>query len=349
MKRWLVWIALAGLILAGATLVYADDFYLPLVLNRADATATVAAVTPTPTRRPPTGQAERLVFIHHSCGENWLNDGLWAALNAGGYFVVDTNYGWGPSDLDVGYDTIGDHTDIGHWYNWFVGPHRDAYLTAVYANDSNADRNEGVDDPGGENGIVMFKSCYPNSGLDGSPLDMPTVGANPLRGQDCGSYYHNVANAKGIYNDLLGYFATRPDKLFVVVTAPPILEADTDAAQAANARAFNRWLVTEWLAGYGHDNVFAFDFYNVLTSNGGDPEASDLGDVGGNHHRYFAGVVEYVTDQGGDFAAYPTDDSHPNALGNQKAVAEFVPLLDLAVACWRGEGGCDLLSGKGGR
>ena len=36
---------------------------------------------------------------------------------------------------------------------------------------------------GGENEIVLFKSCFPNSRLGGNPGDPPTTGANPLRGR----------------------------------------------------------------------------------------------------------------------------------------------------------------------
>jgi len=55
---------------------------------------------------------------------------------------------------------------------------------------------------------------------------------------------------KGIYRELLNYFGTRTDKLFVLVTAPPLDSGSTDATQAANARALNDWLVTSWLASY---------------------------------------------------------------------------------------------------
>ena len=67
---------------------------------------------------PPPATAMKLVFVHHSCGENWLADGdggLGLALRDNNYFVSDTNYGWGP-------DGIGDYTDIGHWWTWFIGP-----------------------------------------------------------------------------------------------------------------------------------------------------------------------------------------------------------------------------------
>ena len=103
-----------------------------------------------------------------------------------------------------------------------------------------------------------------------------------MRGQDAWSGYHTVANAKGIYADLLTYFATRQDRLFVVITAPPLAAGETDASHAANARAFNNWLVNDWLDGYPHANVAVFDYYNVLTSNGCNANANDL-EIGRAH------------------------------------------------------------------
>ena len=44
----------------------------------------------------PPEQVVKLVFIHHSTGENWLRDdygGLGKALAENNYFVSDTNYG----------------------------------------------------------------------------------------------------------------------------------------------------------------------------------------------------------------------------------------------------------------
>ena len=286
----------------------------------------------------PPASPVKLVFIHHSVGEEWLSDDggqLGLTLMASNYFVSDTNYGWCSVD---GGDAIGDTTDIGNWYDWFVGPESESYLEALYQeSEQNSAFTRLADEPGGENEIVLFKSCFPNSGLGGEPDDPPKEGNNPLRGAEAGSDAHTVANAKGIYNDLLGYFASRQDKLFVVITAPPLVEGDSDAGQAANARAFNRWLVEEWLSDYPHDNVAVFDFYNVLTSNGGDPDTNDLGAVSGNHHRYRDGVVEYITDQGSDFSAYAWEgDSHPTAAGSQKASAEFIDILNLAYAKWQG-------------
>ncbi len=286
----------------------------------------------------PPAETVKLIFIHHSSGENWLADwsgGLGQALAENNYFVSDTNYGWGPEDSSLG-GAIGDFTDLGNWWNWFLGPSRDAIMKAVYAeSEPHAEYARLGQDPGGENEIVMFKSCFPNSALEGRPDDPPTPGENPLQGMDSGSGYHTVGNAKRIYVDLLKYFSTHTDRLFIVVTAPPLL--DSTPEQAANARAFNRWLVEDWLASYPHDNVAVFDFYNVLTSNGGDPNTNDLDSGGGNHHRIRDGLVEYTTDQGGDVSAYAENgDSHPTPAGNQKATGEFVPLLNSFYHRWRG-------------
>jgi len=285
---------------------------------------------------PPTTLV-KLIFIHHSTGENWLNDGngqLGIALSNANYFVSDTNYGWGPTDQDTTPGTIGDHTDIPNWYSWFTGPHRDTYLTALYTEtEQHSSYSRPSIGPGGENTIIMFKSCFPNSNLDGNPNDPPAASA------DMNSLL-DVAHAKRIYLDALNYFAAHQDKLFIVITAPPLATGASDATRAANARAFNNWLMTSWLSGYAYHNVAVFDFYNVLTSNGGDPDTNDLNSTAGNHHRFRNNVIEHITNQGGNTSAYPTSDSHPSPAGNLKATGEFVPLLNIAWHCWQGDGAC---------
>ena len=253
---------------------------------------------------PPHGPV-KLVFIHHSCGENWLSDGhgrLGKALGDNNYFVSDTNYGWGPN-------CIGDRTDIVNWPEWFTGPESAKYLEALYKEgEKHSPYARSLPDPGGENRIVILKSCFPNSNLEGKPTD------SPKRGEGL-----TVSNAKAIYNELLKYFATRPDKLFVVVTAPPV----RDPAHAANARAFNTWLVRDWLKNYKAGNVAVFDLYHVLTG----PD---------NHHRLSEGKIEYVTNRMGNTLYYPTDgDDHPSPAGNRKATGEFVPLLNSYYHRWK--------------
>ena len=128
---------------------------------------------------PPT-EAVKLIFIHHSTGQNWLadgNGGLGQELGENNYFVSDTNYGWGP-------DAIGDRTDIGNWWEWFRGPESGSYLSALY-NESgqHSSYSRSSTDPGGENQVIMFKSCFPNSQLGGGLDDpVPAIDDNPLKG-----------------------------------------------------------------------------------------------------------------------------------------------------------------------
>ncbi len=291
--------------------------------------------TPTPNPAPPASPV-RLIFIHHSTGENWLTDNngdLGIALRDNNYFVSDTNYGWGPLP-----DVIGDYTDIGHWWLWFRGPSAATYMTALYAESrQNSSYSRLSVNPGGQNKIIMFKSCFPNSNITGNPNDPPTVGTNPLRGQDASSEYMTVANVKGIYNDILAYFATRPDKLFVLIISPPLVSGDTDPARAANARAVANWLMNDWLRNYPYPNVAVFDFYNVLTSNGGDRNTNDLGSASGNHHRWRNGAVQHIQTLANNYSSYASDpaDSHPTRAGNLKATGEFVPLLNIFYNRWR--------------
>jgi hypothetical protein len=292
----------------------------------------------TPLNSDPPAQPTRLIFIHHSTGENLLaddNGGLGIALMNNRYFVSDTNYGWGP-------DSIGDRTDIGHWWLWFRGPDSTNYLNALYLESNQyASYSRLPTAPAGANQIILFKSCFPNSALQGdSAAAPPPIANNPLKAQDSSSPDHTVANAKGIYISLLDYFQTRQDTLFVVLTAPPL----SDPAYAANARVFNQWLTTEWLKNYPYRNVVVFDFYNTLTTNGGSPDINDLNRPTGNHHRLYEGIVQHKTDGDNDAdpdtLEYPSGDDHPSQAGNLKAVAEFVPLLNVFYHCWQGTGGC---------
>jgi hypothetical protein len=154
----------------------------------------------------------------------------------------------------------------------------------------------------------MFKSCFPNSDLQGRPNDDPQRGSGLT-----------VGNAKAIYNDLLTYFKSRPDKLFIAITAPPLL----DRTHAANARAFNQWLANDWLKHYPGGNVAVFDFYNVLTG----PE---------NHHRFRNGRIEHVVADNRHTLYYPSNgDNHPAPKGNRKATAEIVPLINVYYHRWQ--------------
>ncbi|MBF0101893.1 MAG: hypothetical protein HQK77_13395 [Desulfobacterales bacterium] len=300
----------------------------------------------------------KLIFIHHSTGGHWLADpntdnpygGLAAALMANNYYVSATNYCWGPMWADRG-EPVGSFTNIPDWLEWFTGSNRDNIMNQVYHEyDQNLTNCEGdsfgswkrSSDPSGENEVILFKSCFPNSDLYGNPNDPTSDSPTP--------WDMTVSNAKAVYMHLLTYFQTRQDKLFILITAPPMSEQayilndiSTPASdRAANARAFNNWLVNEWLNSYPYKNVGVFDYYNVLTSNGGNSDTNDVNKDTGNHHRFYNGQIQHIQTVASNYSAYPLFvgqdyvDDHPKTAGQQKATTEFIPLLNYYYHRWKG-------------
>lgn len=321
--------------------------------------ALAQALNPNPPPAP-----VRLVFIHHSVGANWVSDDngdLLRGLNANSYYLSDAYYNWGPlyDPTDPGSGTIGDHTDIGHWYDWFLGPRASLYLADLYPTTHLTPEPDmyGVNhipQPAGDNTVVLFKSCFVSGYLiTGDPNEAPRQSSpgdpNPIWSMGYGNPEYTVSNIKGLYRDLLAYFASRQDKLFVLITTPPSSYNDVELTRssASRLRAINNWLVRHWLDNYPYNNVAVLDFFNVLTSNGGDQETNDLGATAGNHHRLRNGSVQHIVGTNYDFSAYAQDgDSHPTWAGSQKATGEFLPLLNVAYHAWQGSGGRPFFMGR---
>lgn len=271
------------------------------------------------------GTPDDLVFIHHSVGANWLAAGLDKALLDKPYVDErnDITYGTVLSPDDGRPDSLGavpgDLTDMQHWFLWF-----NDYLEGVktYHNygsrvDRALDRVGLAPDTGAFNRIVLFKSCYPNSHLvgDGAGPGDPFSAEKTLANYQA-IFRHpagageNYTRDGTTYQPLEDIFAANPDILFIFVTPPPLHYAPDDAtddASAARARLFGDWLENEWLPAYnasnpGLNNVAVFDLFDVLANAGDDPD---------HPNRLRAAF-------GGE-----SGDSHPNAAGNEAAVAAF--------------------------
>jgi hypothetical protein len=101
-----------------------------------------------------------------------------------------------------------------------------------------------------------------------------------------------------------------PDRIFILVTSPPLHPLKTNADEAARARIIADWLRSdEYLA--GHPNIFVFDFFDLLA----DPDTNVL------HAKYQKNANEA--------------DSHPNRLANEGIGPQFVEFVIQSVESYR--------------
>jgi len=220
-------------------------------------------------------QATRIMFLHHSCGENLINQGgVREGLTARGYEFYDHGYNGDGLRLADGsytgthFDVPGDNTDPDGFATIFAQPLHDPP-------DNTFSHLMEYD-------VIAFKSCFPVSNIgDDDQLDAYK------------SHYLSIRDRMDQY----------PDKVFIIVTQPPQVPANSDPAEGARARAFANWLQSdEYLAGY--PNVFAFDFFGLLA---GDD----------NFLRPEYRVDEY--------------DAHPNEQANGEIGPRFVAFIDQAI------------------
>jgi hypothetical protein len=183
----------------------------------------------------------QILFIHHSVGDQWLNEGeLRAELWRRGFGVHDATYG----------DEIGEYTDMCDWVGKFSNQ-MDRILKFDYH--SNAYYDGPI-----ENDIIMFKSCFPNNQIVGE--------GNPPG--DPNDKTKLIWNYKAAMQTLKGIFSRYPGKTFIYVTSPPLVPQATNPEQAQRARDFDNWVKGSFQAEYAKDtglnNFHVFDLFDIL-------------------------------------------------------------------------------------
>jgi hypothetical protein len=138
----------------------------------------------------------------------------------------------------------------------------------------------------GNHEVIAFKSCFPASAI---------ASATELN------------QRKTWYLAMRNFFDTRKDKLFVVISTPPLHRLATNTTQASNARAFANWLCSSTYLS-GHPNVVCFDLFDKLAH-------PDDGSAAANRLKY-----SYEDD-------HNSSDSHPNLLANQTVGPIFATFL----------------------
>lgn len=269
----------------------------------------VLAADPSPPENP-----QKLLFIHASVGMIWLGPGsrLGETLGNNNYYVSDYDINTHPQEYGHQYH---------EWYNTFT----DGFADLMNWNEVESYYTRAIPDPGGENDIIMIKPCFSTYlGMTGNPDDPPS-GVNPRDARN------NVGDIKQVMLDLLqDVFSQHPDKLFVLLTGPPLTLEDLGMIDARLPRPLAQWMMNELLVGYETGNVLVYDFFNLYTSNAdglGDPcGPNDVGLASGNHHRIWNNEVQHQVEYEQNYSAYCAN--HPQREGNLKATEEFVPVLN---------------------
>lgn len=229
---------------------------------------------------------KKMVFLHHSVGQGILNEGgLRDSLLELGILVKGATYG----------DEIGQNTDIKDWFPKFQQD-----MSRILAFKAHPDQYY---DDNTTNDIVMFKSCYPNSDIAGQG-EMPGNPVSPER---------TFANYRAVFEKIGQEVRQKPQRLFIYLTAPPLVSESTTGGNARRAVEFNRWLVNEYLPAYeketGLFNLVIFDLFSVLSDDDGYLKQS--------------------------FRRAAQGDSHPNSDGYKTAASRFMEFFRPVWARWQ--------------
>lgn len=212
------------------------------------------------------GAYTNVVFLHHSTGANLIGQGrVREQFTEAGYDFWDHHYNQTglsrPDGSRAGYSyrIPGDNTDPDGLANIFAQP--------VYAMPLNA--LSGLL----QHEVIVFKSCFPASNIVSD---------------------EQLEQYKDWYLGMRDTMDAHPDRVFVVMSPPPLNPVATTSEAATRARAFAEWLTSaEFLD--GHPNVYAFDFFDQLAED--DPASPDYNMLRASYRD--------------------GDDSHPNRAANE--------------------------------
>jgi hypothetical protein len=220
------------------------------------------------------GEYTDVIFLHHSTGNNLVEQGgLRESFSSAGYHFWDQSYNYqGLRDPDgkftnYAYPVPRDNTDPDGLARVFSQQLYDLPINAF----SGLLQHE----------VIIVKSCF--------------APANNIISDE------QLAQLKQYYLGMRDRMSQYPDKLFVIVTSPPLNPAETNPLEAGRARILADWLKSaEFLQ--NEDNIYVFDMFDRLAeSNPSNPDYHML------RQEYRNGA-----------------DSHPNLRANQEISPIFV-------------------------
>lgn len=212
------------------------------------------------------GDYRNIVFLHHSVGEGLVRQGRARELfTQAGYNFWDQGYNQDglndPAGRNLGYSyTVpNDNTDPDGLAMVFSQPAYGVPINTL----SQLLQYE----------VIVIKSCFP---------------ANNITSE------RQLDQYKNYYLAMRKSIDQHPNKLFVLLTIPPLNPAETNPETAARARAFANWLKSDEFL-QGHRNIVTFDLFDQFAES--NPAAPDFNML---RQDYRDGA-----------------DSHPNRLGNE--------------------------------
>lgn len=128
---------------------------------------------------------------------------------------------------------------------------------------------------GKERDIIIFKSCFPASNIESDSM---------------------LDEYKGYYRQLFEIYSAHPKILFIPLSTPPLLQANTTAEAAQRSLKFESWLVADYVSEYqayltNHNisakNLYPFKLHSLLSDANGylasDYQSSSSDDHPNNH------------------------------------------------------------------
>jgi hypothetical protein len=235
------------------------------------------------------GDFTNIIFLHQSTGRNLIVEGhVREQLTGLGYNFWDQGYNHemlrNPTGASTGYsyNVPGNKTDpdgMAHIFGQRVYPLPVNTFSGLLQYD-----------------VIIFKSCFdPTSHIE-SDTELEVDKADYLQVRDA--------------------IDQHPDKLFILLTQPPLNPAETNPAEAARARSLADWLASPKYFGE-RANLFVYNFYAALAVD--DPGAAE-----NNMLR-----AEYRNGS----------DSHPNELANEQIGPELVEFVIKAIDTYRSSSG----------
>ena len=235
------------------------------------------------------GDYTNVIFLHHSVGRALIAEGNVRPM------LTELGYQF----WDHGYNSQGLVRPDGRrvWANYRIpgtgkAGNTDVDGVAELFSQSVTDPPENAFSRLLQHEVIITKSCFPNSAIKSDEMQ-----------EQFQTWYLQVRDTMDQH----------PDRMFIIVTTPPLHPLATNVDEAHWARAVANWLTSDaYLA--GHPNVFVFDFFDLLA----DPSTNMLR---------------------ADYQRSPEEpDSHPNRLANETIGPLFVEFIDEAVQTYRGTG-----------